>query len=224
MGFTPAQALAAAKTRGEGVVAAENAKDDSGKEIPGSKDIKYVSPEGLSPEKLLEQFENIFRLFLSARGHSHKNFDSSRMIQTAEAMQFANLALVETKESKRGALLTFEQALLERIVWANNKFKAGKKLPEGIQVILDWQPDKQVFNNATDKSNAYKFNLNNNIMTPPDIIRQENPELSKEEALVKYEENKKFNEENNVGFQQETDPNNLNPQDEEKDKDNATNS
>ena len=198
MGFTPEEAISAAKTRGEGVVTFENEKDDSGKPVAGSKDIKYVAPEGLTPEKLFDLWEQLFRSFLNARGHQSKNFESSKMIQTAESMRFGNIAMIEMKESKRGALLGFEQDLLDRVVWANNQFGTAGKLPDDIKVTLDWQPDKQFFNDATDESNSYKFNLDNNIMTPPDIIRQKNPELSREEALEKYEANKKFNEENNV--------------------------
>ena len=225
VGFSPKEAISAAKTRGEGVVAFENEKDDSGKPIPGSKDIQYESPEGIAPEKVFEHWVNIYRHFLNARGHQSKNFDSSKMVQTAESMRFGNIALIEMKESKRGTLLDFEQQMLDRVIWANNRFGGKVKLKEGIQVTLDWQPDKQFFNNATDKANHYKFSLNNDLMTPVDIIRQENPELSREEALKIYEENKKFNEENNVGFQDEsTNLNNDTSQDDSKDNKNGTNS
>lgn len=217
-GFTEDAALAAVKTKSEGVMAYENDRDDSGKTVPNSKEISYVSPEGISPEKIFELWEKLYRQFLTARGHASKNFESSQMVQTAESMRMANISLIEIKEARRGQLLDFEQDLLERIIWANNSFGRSGTLSEDIEVNLDWQPDKQFFNNATDKSNYYTFSLNNNIVTPPDIIRQENPELSREEALEVYEKNKEFNEKNDVGFQQETDPNNLNPQDGEKDK------
>ena len=218
MGFSGEEAIAAAKTRNEGVLAFENEKDDSGKPQAGSKDIKYVAPEGLTPEKLFDLWEQIFKAFMNARGHQGKNFESSKMVSTAESMRFGNIAMIELKESRRGPLLDFEQNILDRIVWANNAFGGKVTIPDGIQVTLDWQPDKQFFNNATDEANAHKFSLNNNLTTPPDIIRQQSPEMSREEALQKYEDNKKFNEENDVGFQDEVRDLNKKPsQDDSKD-------
>ncbi len=196
-GFNADEALAAAKTKTEGAVAFEYKRDDTGKVDPNSKKIEYTAPEGISPEKIFELWEKIYRAFLAARGHSTENVDTSQLIHTAEAMRLSNIALIENKESKRTALQGFEQNLLDMIIHANNQF-GSFKIPEGIELILDWQPDKQFFNDATDKVTFYEFGLKKNTLTPVDIIRQENPELSLAEAEAKYFNNKKFNEDNEV--------------------------
>jgi hypothetical protein len=197
-GFTPEEALAAAKSKSEGAMAYKYDKDDTGKIDPNSKSIEYVAPDGIAPEKIFELFEKVYRMFLISRGHSSKNVDTSQLIHTAEAMRLSNIALIENKESKRSALQRFEQDMLDLIIHSNNMHSNNPKIPEGLELILDWQPDKQFFNNATDKVNYYDFSLKKNVLTPVDIIRQENPELSLAEAEAKYYENKQFNKDNEV--------------------------
>lgn len=174
-------------------------KDDTGKTDPNSKNVDYTSPEGISPEVIFDLWDKIYSHFLTTRGHSRKNMDTTNLIHTAESMRLANISLVEKKEAKKNTLAKFEQDLLELIIHENNtnKGSAGKLRPD-IQVVLDWQPDKQFFNDATDKVNYYDFALRKNLMTPPDIIRQENPDISHAEAKARYAENKEFNSKEGV--------------------------
>lgn len=193
MGFSPDEAVAAAQTRSSsGIIAYEfNKKTDQTDDT--AKNIKYVSPEGMSPEKIFEIFKDLYRFVLTSRGHSGKNFDASRMVMTAEAQRLANIALKDKQESRKVALAQFEKDIFKRIIWANNR-STNKTIPDTTTVEIDWQPDEQFFNDATDKKNYYEFAIEKDIMTGPDVIRQENPELSTEGSKERFEENMKYNE------------------------------
>lgn len=192
-GFSPDEAKAMAETRtAAGIVAFEFNKKPDQTDDPAKK-IEYVSPQGMEPEKIFDLWKDLYRFVLTARGHTGKNFDSSRLEQTAEAQRLANIALRDKQDSRKIALSQFEKDIFKRIAWANNRNPGSIQIPEGTTVEIDWQPDEEFFNDATDKKNYYDFALDRDIMTGPDVIRQENPELSVEAATDKFEENTKFN-------------------------------
>ena len=193
-GFSRDEALALADTRSQsGVIAFEYKQKPDQTDDPAKK-IEYVSPKGMEPEKIFALFSDLYRFVLNARGHTGKNFDTSRLEQTAESQRLANTALKDKQDSRKIALVEFEQDMFQRIIWANNRHPGSTTIPEGTTVDIDWQPDEQAFNDATDKKNYYEFALQKDILTGPDIVRQENPELSAEAAIEKYEANVKYNE------------------------------
>ena len=195
-GFAPEEAIAAARTRSSsGIISFEFDKKDDETSDSDSKDIKYVSPEGMAPEKVFDLWLSLYRFTLTSRGHSGKNFDSSKLVNTAEAQRLANIALKDKQESRKVSLAQFEKDIFKRITWENNRHPAGFEIPEGTIVEIDWQPDKEFFDSATDKARYYEMGLDRNILTAPEVIRMENPELSREAAEEKFLENKKFNAE-----------------------------
>ena len=197
-GFSPEEALAMAETRSaSGVVAYEFNKKPDGTDDP-AKTIRYESPDGMEPEKIFDLWKDLYRFVLTARGHSGKNFDSSRLEATAEAQRLANTSLKDLQESRKISLAQFEKDMFKRIAWANNRNAGAMKIPEGTTVEVDWQPDEQFFNGATDKKNYYEWAKENDILTGPDIVRQENPELSMEAATEKFEKNQKANKEHSA--------------------------
>lgn len=199
-GFTPEEALAATRTKASaGLVAYELDKDAEGKADPHSKDIRYVSPEGISPEKVFEAWTKIYKFFLNARGHTGREMESTRLVPTAEAQRLASVALKDKQEAKKPYLVKFEEDLWHRFKWINNNFVLGaKKIPDDITISVDWQPDERYFNSASDKVDYYDYFMKKNLMTGPDIIRAENPELTQDEAEERFKENIEFNKEHNL--------------------------
>lgn len=197
-GFSKEEALALAETRAaSGMMVFEYPKKPDQTDDP-SKKIEYVSPQGMEPEKIFELWKQLYRFVLTARGHSGKNFDSSRLEATAEAQRIANLSLTDLQKSRKVSMSLFEKDMFKRIAWANNRNPGSTQIPEGTTVEVDWQPDEQFFDSATDKKNYYEWAKLNDIMTGPDIVRQENPELSTEAATEKFEDNLKFNAEHSA--------------------------
>lgn len=192
-GFSPDEALAMAETRAAAGIVAFEFKQKSDNTDDPAKKVEYVSPQGMEPEKIFNLWKDLYRFVLTARGHTGKNFDTSRLEQTAEAQRLANIALRDKQDSRKIALAQFEKDMFKRIAWANNRNSGAMTIPEGTTVAIDWQPDEEFFNDATDKKNYYGFALDRDIMTGPDVIRQENPELSVEAAKDVFEENVKFN-------------------------------
>ena len=198
-GFSGDEATAMAETRAAaGIVAYEFNKKPDGTDDP-TKTIKYESPAGMEPEKIFDLFKDLYRFTLTARGHSGKNFDSSRLEATAEAQRLANTSLKDIQESRKISLAEFEKDMFKRVTWANNRSELKSvTIPEGTTVEIDWQPDEQFFNDATDKKNYYDWALQNAILTGADIVRQENPELSTEAATEKFEFNQDFNKKHTI--------------------------
>ena len=197
-GFSKEEALAMAETRAVSGMMVFEYKQKSDQTDDPAKKIEYVSPKGMEPEKIFELWKQLYRFVLTARGHSGKNFDSSRLEATAEAQRIANMALKDLQESRKISMAQFEVDMFKRIAWANNRNPGATKIPEGTTVEVDWQPDEQFFNDASDKARYYEFAIAKDIMTGPDIVRYENPELSTEAAEEKFKENIKFNKEHSA--------------------------
>ena len=205
-GFTSTEALEATRTSAAGrVIQYENDKDAEGTPIKGSKEVKFISPTGIEPEKVWEIWDNILTQWMRMRGHSPKNFETSADPQSAEAQRLSDVALRDIQISRRQFLAGFEQDMFELVKWENNTQSNTVTIPEDTRVELDWPLDHQIFISASDKVSYYTFALNSNVLTPVDIIRAENPDLSEQMAVDLFNKNKEFNKEFNNFTKNEAD-------------------
>jgi hypothetical protein len=195
-GFTPEEATAATTTRMTGkTISFEYDTDSDDKPVPQSKDVRFESPEGIEPEKVLEIYLQLVRHILDTRGHSRKNFQDSSLVQSAEAQKLADVSITDEQISNKPKQVIFETQWFRLMRWENNR-NGGTKIPEDLNVYPDWVPDRQYFKSGSDTADYYGFMLDRNLMAAPDVIRSENPDLSREAAQDKFVENKEFSEEN----------------------------
>jgi hypothetical protein len=194
IGFTPSEVASIMQTRTSGkVIPTQLDKDENGKPIPGSKDVKYVSPSGIEPEAVWSIWEKIFSQFLTMRGHSPNSFEAgSKNIQSYEGARLSNQYLYDLRDSKLNALVKFEKDLFKRVIWANNSVSGRLQIPEDTTIEIDWIPNSDEFLNAHDKVEYYTFALQKDIMTIPEIIQKEKG-VSKETAKQMYEDNRATN-------------------------------
>jgi hypothetical protein len=172
----------------------ENKMDDSGKPLP--KEVSYVGPTTQEPTVVFDLLQSIYRTMLSMRGHALKNFEgNSSQVQTAESQQNSSAGLLDLVRSRRPILLAFEQDMWELIVVEANKADGAIKIPDDIELTIDFAPDEtNVFSSTMEKIKYYEFMLDNNLITPAEIGRRENPDLSVEQAQQKIDSNKIIND------------------------------
>jgi hypothetical protein len=114
---------------------------------------------------------------------------------SAEAVRLGGVDMSQLIQRKKPTLIQFEKELWKRIIVENNKRSGASQIPEGTELILDFKPDSLHFSSAADEVTFFNAVISNNVMTPIDWIRSRNPELSEEDAELKYEDNKTFNKE-----------------------------
>lgn len=189
-GFSLEEATAAMKTRQAGkFVAYELPDKPDGSKDAGSKEIRFESPQGIESEKILDTYFRLYYHLVTTRGHAVRNFETGKQPQAAEAIWLGDNALRAYQISRRSPLSAFEKKIVKLMAWENNKIPGRQELPLDVTVWLDWVPDPIYFTSATDKVNYYDFMLKNGLKSHTEIIRSENPDLSRETAQQKLDEN-----------------------------------
>ena len=193
-GFSREEAISMTKNISSGgrILQYDNKLDDEGKPLP--RDIKHVNPPTNEPTVIFMLWESIYRNFLSMRGHALKNFEGgSAMVSSAETQMNAMIAVNDEIRSRRPALARFEKDLWRKIVVEANKDETAITIPDGIELDIDWSPDEVIYQNTGEKLAYYEFMLAQNLLTPAQIMRRENPDVSVEFAEEQIEANKVIN-------------------------------
>ena len=98
----------------------------------------------------------------------------------------------------------YDTQLIGQLIKINNIYNKGK-ISENKKVLIDYQTPKIVMDEAGDWE-LWKSKILENVVTPIDYLMKQNPELTYEQCLDKYNENKLLNEQLfglNVGLEVE---------------------
>jgi len=98
----------------------------------------------------------------------------------------------------------YDTQLIGQLIKINNIYNKGK-ISENKKVLIDYQTPKIVMDEAGDWE-LWKSKILENVATPIDYLMKQNPELTYEQCLDKYNENKLLNEQLfglNVGLEVE---------------------
>lgn len=132
---------------------------------------------------------------LAGYGISPQNFSMSGSPTSGFALKISNIGKIESREAQLPLYRNKEHELfdIERIIW--NYHNPTKKIPYEARLEVDFA--ELTFPKSPDeKVKQDEFNLRHNIITEVDILIRENPDLTEEQALERYKENKAFNEAN----------------------------
>jgi hypothetical protein len=200
-GYTPDEAIQAVKkvVAGKVLINPEAKAGPDGATV--QPDVKFISPSMLEPEKIWSLYESLYTHFLQSRGMTPRNFEVGSDPQSADAQRISDRYILSLQQSRKRYLQRFEQDLFQLIVWRNNNYTDGIKIPEKATLITDFQ-DPMVFSSTNEKIAYFEYMVRQNILTPVDIMRIENPDLNAVQALRLYDAKKAFNEANNSNTEQ----------------------
>jgi hypothetical protein len=66
-------------------------------------------------------------------------------------------------------------------------------LPKDAMIFVDFDESIRLPINQSEEIQRKQFELDNNIVTVVDLIQEDNPDMSEDEAIEKYQRNKKLN-------------------------------
>lgn len=155
-------------------------------------DATFIHPSMIAPETIFNQFEKLYEQYLKDRGIPKQQFETSSDPSSADALRISSEYLLQQRLIKREALKKFEQDLFDIIKHYNNSHTDNVILPDKIEMVTDFY-DPVTFNSTSDRIQHYEFQIRNNLITPPQILQQENPDLTIEQAEKIYKANKEFN-------------------------------
>lgn len=196
-GYSEVEAIAAVQSMKSGkvMIAKKGVKSDEGDAY--DQDPHYISPQGMEPGKVLDIYMRVFEYIRQMRGHAKKNFEVGADVQSFEAQRLAEGVLRRRQLQNRPYLLSAEQRNLKLLIQVNNQTPGNPKIPEDIEVTIDWT-DPTRFSNMKDFVEYSTVCVNKNWMTNAQVLKMINPDLTEDQAKEKYEENKKINEEDKV--------------------------
>ena len=149
-----------------------------------------------------EVIEKRITMALTNYGISPQNFTLSAAPQSGFSMQMSNIAKLEAREDQLPIYRNIEKKLFKitRSIW--NYHNPGKKINEKARLKIDFA--EVVFPQSPDeKEKEFAFLKRNNAKTDIDLIMENNPDLTRDDAIKEYAENKAFNQANTTGVTSE---------------------
>jgi hypothetical protein len=133
-------------------------------------------------------------------GISSENFSVTGTLASGYALKIANRSLEEIRTADREVARRVEDQLfvLTRLI---NNLEYPEPIPE--ELALDWDPGEIEYPaSQAEEQGHWNFEFDNGISNAIDYLIEENPDLTREEAMVKLEmirdENKKLKPEPSV--------------------------
>ena len=176
------------------IMALPSTMDSEGKTVTPT--AQYISPDGQDALNLLEAYFKLYNHIMDNRGHQKKVFSVGSDIPSSESLRLGGMEMANKAEEKKKFLTLNEKALFVRLIKENNRFSGNIQIPEDTQLMVDYCPDPFHFQNAGDEVTYFNAAIATDVETPVSWIKHRKPELTFEEAVKQYEENKKFNDEN----------------------------
>lgn len=144
---------------------------------------------------LLDFCQKRINMCLAGYGVSPENFSMSGQAQSGLALQISNMGKIEARKDQVDIYRLAENELfnIERIVYNYHAVQSNKPL---LDVKLKFSVDFEEPSFPRDKAEEASwltFLKQNNAITDIDIIMGENPDLTKEEAMAVYNQNKAMN-------------------------------
>jgi hypothetical protein len=146
-------------------------------------------------DKLWSVIQKRVTTVLSQHGISPENFTLSATPESGFALQISNMAKLEARQTQLPLYRMYEQQLfdLTRIVW--NHHNPGNPIDVKAKFAIDFG-EVSFPKSPQEEQTEFTFKKQHNVLTPIDLIMKENPDLTKEQAVEVFNENKRFNDAN----------------------------
>lgn len=156
----------------------------------GTADIGVIDSEA-AIDKFMDFVIRRIQLTLAQRGIPPSAFTLTGTPQSGYAMRLDRQALLDRRQDKVEYYRQFERELFDITRQVNNVHHPVK-INENAVFSVDF--DDLSFQTTKDEDNRdWSFRISNNVSTPIDVIRDSNPDLSEEDAKMRYEKNKSIN-------------------------------
>jgi hypothetical protein len=125
-------------------------------------------------------------------GISSENFSVTGTLASGYALKIANRSLEEIRSADKIVAVRTEDALFNLIRLINN-IEYQDQIPE--ELGLDWDPGEIEYPaSQTEEQSHWNFEFSNGISNAIDYLIDENPDLTRDEAMAKLEEVRDENE------------------------------
>ena len=119
---------------------------------------------------------------------------TSKQATTAESKQVDRKILQEYIETQQEIWQVNEENLFMTLTALYNRDHTDQ-LPTGLSILVDFPDPQGAANDMLSRLEVNMTKVQNNIMSMVDWMREENPDLSEEEARATLERNKQINDE-----------------------------
>lgn len=168
-----------------------------GSQVPGQQSSVQVG-EFSNTARIKELSDSIFDLlkFLyDLYGISIDRLVTSGQATTAESKHVDRQTLQEYIETQQEIWRVNEENLFATLTAVYNRDHESAKLPAGLEIQVDFEDPQSSAVDMAAKIEANMAKVQNNLMSVIDWIREDNPDLSEEEAKTVYLKNKSLNDE-----------------------------
>lgn len=153
-------------------------------------------------EAPLQELRDLADMYLknmfSMAGLSAQTFSKDTNSQSGTAKSFDNQELDTLRQSDKNIMVDYEKDLYEMIRLVYNKNTTGTKLKEELKFKIDFI-EKSTVLTTRDKIIKDEFYLKNELMSPVNLIMQDNPDLSENDAIQYLTHVKELNQK--IGYE-----------------------
>lgn len=142
--------------------------------------------------ELRELADGFFKSMCNSAGLTVQSFAKDSNSQSGVAKKYDNQELDTLRQSDKNIMVDYEKDLYEMIKIVYNKNTKGVKLNEDLKFKIDFIEDAPVLT-TKDKIIKDEFYLKNELMSPVNLIMQDNPDLSEDEAVQYLKHVKELN-------------------------------
>lgn len=177
----------------------------SGLDIGPGKAILIEDPDGNSDVTAIDLEANIDKqwgivrerseLAFASRGISAENFKRSGNPASGFAIELSNRTLLEAREDDIEIYRAREQDLF-KVTRAVHNEHSNKPISEDAEFQINFA-EATFPESKTEKARSRTIEIANNVSTPVDWIMEDDPDLTREQAVAIFERNKSFNQANN---------------------------
>lgn len=164
-------------------------------QIPGTS-AQVSAGEFANTARMSELSDSIFgmlKFLYDLYGINIDRLVASRQSTTAESKQVDRKILQEYIETQQEIWQVNEENLFQTLTALYNRDHTDK-LPAGLSILVDYPDPQGAANDMLAQLEVNMTKVQNNIMSMVDWMREENPDLSEEEALSTLERNKQIND------------------------------
>ena len=152
-------------------------------------------------DNYLEVIQKRVAMIMGTYGIPSSRFRISGNAESGIKIKLDNFVLVERREADAQLFRIGEKELFEKTRVVNN-FHNTKQINEKAEFFIDYG-EIDLPANEEEQAKADTINITNNVKSPIDVIMDQDPDLSREQATAKYLEIKTINSADIMGVQPE---------------------
>lgn len=143
-------------------------------------------------EALTESVFQMLRFLFTLKGINSEGFISSKQKSTAESKEIDREGLKEYISKQQEIWHLNEEYIFYTAIVVYNRDNSNK-IPKGLEIKIDYPDVEASAEEMEKKINNWIVMIDNNFKTSIDFIQEDNPDLTKQEATLLFEQNKAFN-------------------------------